>query len=200
MHVDGRLDGSVIPTKQPTNADGLVVEAVEGRDPIKGNTGEQNPSRTQSRIDAHSALERVRTAAKADKKKRFTALLHRVNVDRLREAYLTSKKHAAVGVDSVTWQHYGEHLEKNLQALHARVHRGAYRAKPSRRVYIQKPDGRQRPLGIAALEDKILQGAVVSVMNAIYESDFLGFSYGFRPARGRMMRSMRWQPGSRERR
>jgi RNA-directed DNA polymerase len=184
MHVDGRSDGSVVPTKQPNNADGLVAEAVEGRDLIKGNTDKQNASRTQSRTDAHSALERVREAAKADKTRRFTALLHHVNVDRLREAYLTSKKHAAAGVDGITWQHYGEHLEANLQALHTRVHSGAYRAKPSRRVYIPKPDGRQRPLGIAALEDKILQRAVVSVMNAIYESDFLGFSYGFRPKRG----------------
>lgn len=184
MHVDGKSDGSVIPAKQPNNIDGLVAEAVEGRDPIKGNTGKQNASRTQSRIDAHSALERVRKAAKADKKRRFTALLHHVSVDRLREAYLASKKHAAAGVDGVSWQYYGEQLEENLRDLHARVHRGAYRAKPSRRVYIPKPDGRQRPLGIVALEDKILQRAVVSVMNAIYESDFLGFSYGFRPGRG----------------
>jgi RNA-directed DNA polymerase len=184
MHVDGKSDGSVVPAKQPNKADGMAAEAVEGRDPIKGNTGKQNASRTQSRIDAHSALERVRKAAKADKKKRFTALLHHVDIDRLREAYLASKKHAAAGVDGVTWQYYGEQLEGNLRALHARVHRGAYRAKPSRRVYISKPDGRQRPLGIAALEDKILQSAVVSVMNAIYESDFLGFSYGFRPGRG----------------
>jgi RNA-directed DNA polymerase len=184
MHVDGKSDGSVVPTKQPNKAEGMAAEAVEGRGPIKGNTSKQNVSRTQSRNDAHSALERVRKAAKADKKKRFTALLHHVDVDRLREAYFTSKKHAAAGVDGVTWQHYGEQLEGNLQALHARVHRGAYRAKPSRRVYIPKPDGRQRPLGIAALEDKILQSAVVSVMNAIYESDFLGFSFGFRPGRG----------------
>ena len=153
MHVDGKSDGSVVPTKQPNNAEGTAAEVVEGRDSIKGNTGKQNASRTQSRNDAPSALERVRKAAKADKKKRFTALLHHVDVDRLREAYLTSKKHAAAGVDGVTWQHYGEQLEDNLRALHARVHRGAYRAKPSRRVYIPKPDGRQRPLGIAALED-----------------------------------------------
>ena len=184
MHVDGKSDGFVVPAKQPNNAEGMAAEVVEGRDSIKGNTGKQNASRTQSRIDAPSALERVRKAAMADKKKRFTALLHHVDVDRLREAYLTSKKHAAAGVDGVTWQHYGEQLEDNLRALRARVHRGAYRAKPSRRVYIPKPDGRQRPLGIAALEDKILQSAVVSVMNAIYESDFLGFSYGFRPGRG----------------
>ena len=184
MHVDRKSDGSVIPAKQSNNADGMAAEAVEGRDPIKGNTGKQNASRTQSRIDAHSALERVRKAAKADKKKRFTALLHHVDVDRLREAYLSSKKCAAAAVDGVTWQYYGEQLEDNLRALHVRVHRGAYRAKPSRRVYIPKPDGRRRPLGIAALEDKILQSAVVSVMSAIYESDFLGFSYGFRPGRG----------------
>ena len=184
LHVDGKSDGSVVPAKQPNKAEGMAAEAVEGRGPIKGNTGKQNASRTQNRIDVPSALERVRKAAKADKKRRFTALLHHVDVDRLREAYFTSKKHAAAGVDGVTWQHYGEQLEDNLRALHTRVHRGAYRAKPSRRVYIPKSDGRQRPLGIAALEDKILQSAVVSVMNAIYESDFLGFSYGFRPGRG----------------
>ena len=130
MHVDGKSDGSVVPTKQPNKAEGMAAEVVEGRGPIKGNTGKQNASRTQSRIDAPSALERVREAAKADKKKRFTALLHHVDVDRLREAYFTSKKHAAAGVDGVTWQHYGEQLEDNLRALHARVHRGAYRENP----------------------------------------------------------------------
>jgi RNA-directed DNA polymerase len=184
MHVEGKSDGAVVPVKQQNNFEGSDAEAAEGRAPIRGNTVRQNASRTQSRIDAHSALERVRMAARADKKRRFTALLHHVSVDRLREAYLTSKKHAAAGVDGVTWQQYGERLEDNLRELHARVHRGVYRAKPSRRVYIPKPDGRQRPLGIAALEDKILQRAVVTVMNAIYESDFLGFSYGFRPKRG----------------
>jgi retron-type reverse transcriptase len=184
MHVEGKSDGAVVPVKQQNNFEGSDAEAAEGRAPIRGNTVRQNASRTQSRIDAHSALERVRKAARADKKRRFTALLHHVSVDRLREAYLTSKKHAAAGVDGVTWQQYGERLEDNLRELHARVHRGVYRAKPSRRVYIPKPDGRQRPLGIAALEDKILQRAVVTVMNAIYESDFLGFSYGFRPKRG----------------
>jgi group II intron reverse transcriptase/maturase len=184
MHDDGKSDGFVVPTKQPNNADGPAAEAVEGRDPVKGNTGKQNAFRTQSRGDAQSALERVRKAAKADKKKQFTTLLHHVNLDRLREAYLTSKRRAAAGVDGITWQHYGEQLEENLRSLLARVHCGTYRAKPSRRVYIPKADGRQRPLGIATLEDKILQGAVVSVMNAIYENDFLGFSYGFRPRRG----------------
>jgi RNA-directed DNA polymerase len=183
-HVNGKSDGSVLPAKQPNNAEGLAAEAAEGRDPIKGNTSEQNTSRTQSRPDVPSALDRVRKAAMTDKKMRFTALLHHVSLDRLRTAYFSSKKDAAAGVDGITWQHYGQQLEENLQRLHSEVHRGAYRAKPTRRVYIPKSDGRQRPLGIATLEDKIVQRALVEVMNAIYESDFLGFSYGFRPGRG----------------
>jgi len=129
-------------------------------------------------------LERVRTAARLRKKERFTALLHHVTVDLLRDAYSWLKRDAAAGADGVTWDDYGADLEVNLADLHARIHRGAYRAQPSRRVYIPKPDGRQRPLGIAALEDKIVQRALVEVLNAIYEEDFLGFSYGFRPGRG----------------
>jgi group II intron reverse transcriptase/maturase len=129
-------------------------------------------------------LERVRQAAKGRKKERFTALLHHVTVDLLREAYFRLKRDAAPGIDGVTWREYGLDLEGNLVRLHERVHRGGYRALPSRRKFIAKPDGRQRPLGIASLEDKILQRAVVEVLNAIYEEDFLGFSYGFRPGRG----------------
>jgi RNA-directed DNA polymerase len=129
------------------------------------------------------ALDRVRQVAKRDRRARFTALLHHVTVDRLREAYLRLRKGAAPGVDGVTWEQYGERLEEHLRELHDRLHRGAYRAKPSRRAYIPKADGRSRPLGIAALEDKVVQRAVVEVMNAIYEADFLGFSYGFRPGR-----------------
>ena len=121
--------------------------------------------------------------ARKDKDVRFTALLHHVDVDRLRAAYFALRRKAAPGVDGVTWHDYGQDLEANLTDLHARVHRGSYRAKPSRRVFIPKPDGRQRPLGVASLEDKILQRAVVEVLNAIYEQDFLGFSYGFRPGR-----------------
>jgi group II intron reverse transcriptase/maturase len=121
--------------------------------------------------------------AATDKDARFTALLHHVDVGRLRTAYFALEPKAAPGVDGVTWADYGLDLEDNLEDLHARVHRGAYRAKPSRRVYIPKADGRQRPLGIVALEDKILQRAVVEVLNAVYEADFLGFSYGFRPGR-----------------
>jgi RNA-directed DNA polymerase len=131
-----------------------------------------------------SGLERVRERAKAEKKERFTALLHHVDVDLLRTAYYRLKRDAAPGVDGVTWGQYEQNLEDNLVDLHARVHRGAYRAQPSRRKFIPKADGRERPLGIAALEDKIVQRAVVEVFNAIYEQDFQGFSYGFRPGRG----------------
>lgn len=131
-----------------------------------------------------SALDRVRQAAKANRKCRFAALLHHVNVDLLREAYHWLKPGAAPGVDGVTWDAYGKDLERNLADLCVRVHRGAYRAQPSRRRFIPKADGRQRSLGIAAVEDKVLQRPVAEVLNAIYEIDFLGFSYGFRPGRG----------------
>ena len=156
---------------------------MEGRSPAKGNTMEPNAPRTQSRTSATNGLDRVREAARKNRKTQFTTLLHHVTIDRLRAAYLALKRKAAAGVDGVTWNDYGQDLEGNLADLHARVHRATYRAKPSRRVHIPKPDGRQRPLGIAALEDKVLQRAVVEVLNAIYEIDFLGFSYGFRPGR-----------------
>jgi group II intron reverse transcriptase/maturase len=157
---------------------------MEGRGLTKGNLPQQNASRTPSRTDAPSALERVRQAAAKGKRLRFTALLHHIyNLDTLRTAYFSLKKEAAAGVDGETWQHYGETLEENLQDLSHRLKRGAYRAKPVRRVYIPKTDGRQRPLGVTALEDKIVQRAAVEVLNAIYEADFLGFSYGFRPGR-----------------
>jgi group II intron reverse transcriptase/maturase len=157
---------------------------VEGRGLAKGNPPECNALRTQSRDGAPSALERIRQAARKDRKQRFTALLHHVyDVERLRAAYRAIKRDAAPGVDGETWQHYGESLEANLLELADRLKRGAYRAKPVRRAYIPKMDGRQRPLGVPALEDKIVQRAVVEVLNAIYEADFLGFSYGFRPGR-----------------
>jgi RNA-directed DNA polymerase len=131
-----------------------------------------------------SEWERIRQAASRDKKLRFTTLWHHgYNIDRLREAYLGLKRNAAAGVDGETWRHYGERLEENLEDLSDRLRRGAYRAKPVRRAYIPKPDGRQRPLGVTTLEDKIVQRAVVEVLNAIYETDFVGFSYGFRPGR-----------------
>ncbi|WP_458194593.1 reverse transcriptase domain-containing protein [Bradyrhizobium sp. UFLA05-153] len=130
------------------------------------------------------ALERIRRTARERKKERFTALLHHVNADLLATEFFELKEHAAAGVDGVTWRDYERNLKANLEDLHARVHRGAYRPQPSRRVYIPKPDGGRRPLAIAALEDKIVQRAVARVLNAIYEEDFLGFSYGFRPGRG----------------
>lgn len=179
-----KSDGLVVPTKLPNGAGvNAAEEAMEGRSSAKGNMGEQNAPRTQSRVGAPSAFDRVREAAKRDKGKQFTALLHHVTIERLRSAYSVLKRDAAAGVDGVTWDEYGQALEVRLQDLHARVHRGGYRAKPSRRVYIPKPDGRERPLGIATLEDKIVQRAVVEVLNVIYEVDFLGFSYGFRPGR-----------------
>jgi RNA-directed DNA polymerase len=182
-HGPGKSDRSVVPTTSPNKAGQPAAEAAEGRDLAKGNTAEQHAPRTQSRTRAPNALDRVREAAKKDKAKRFTALLHHVTPDRLRNAFHALKKDAAPGVDGITWEQYRERLEENLQELHAKLHQGAYRAKPSRRAYIPKTDGRQRPLGIATLEDKVVQRAMVEVLNAIYEGDFLGFSYGFRPGR-----------------
>jgi group II intron reverse transcriptase/maturase len=157
---------------------------MEGRGLAKGNLPEQNALRMQSRDSARSALERVRQAAKKDRTMRFTALLHHVyRLDTLRTAYFSLKKEAAPGVDGQTWRHYGEDLEEHLRDLSQRLQRGAYRARPVRRVYIAKDGGGQRPLGVTALEDKIVQRAAVEVLNAIYETDFLGFSYGFRPGR-----------------
>jgi RNA-directed DNA polymerase len=180
----GKSDRPVVPEKSPNKAGQLVAEEMEGSGLAKGNLPQQNASRTPSRADALSALERVRQAAEKDKKLRFTALLHHIyNLETLRTAYFSLKKEAAPGVDGETWRHYGEELENHLQDLSERLKRGAYRAKPVRRVFIPKADGRQRPLGVTALEDKIVQRAAVEVLNAIYETDFLNFSYGFRPGR-----------------
>jgi len=179
----GKSDGPEVPTKSPNNVAQATAEAVEGRGPTKGNVGQQNALRTQSRTSAPSALDRVREAATRDRNQRFTALFHHLSLDRLRQSFLTLERRAAPGIDGVTWQQYAEDLEENLLDLHARLHRGAYRAKPTRRVFIPKSDGRERALGVASLEDKVVQRAVVEVLNAIYEVDFLGFSYGFRPGR-----------------
>jgi RNA-directed DNA polymerase len=181
MNEPKKSDPAIVAMK-PTNKAGAitVAESVERRAGAEGNANQQSTHRTQCRERVTQALGRVRQAAKARRKERFTALLHHVNIDLLRLSFYALKRNAAPGVDGVTWQDYESDLESNLQDLHGRVHRGAYRAKPSRRRYIPKPDGRQRPLGIAALEDKVLQRAVVAVLNAIYEEDFLGFSYGFR--------------------
>ncbi len=180
----GKSDSPIVPGKSPNKAGPPVAEGMEGNGLAKGNLLQQNASRTPSRNDAPNALERVRHAAKKDRKLRFTALLHHIyNLETLRRAYFSLKKEAAPGVDGETWRHYGEELERNLQDLAERLKRGAYRAKPVRRVYIAKTDGRQRPLGVPVLEDKIVQRGAVEVLNAIYETDFLGFSYGFRPGR-----------------
>lgn len=184
MNERGKSDRSVVPAKPPNNAARAAAEAVEERDLAKGNAASKTRPGHRAGHGASNALDRVRQVARKDKEARFTALLHHVDVDRLRVAYRAINPKAATGVDGVTWQDYGMHLEANLRDLHDRVQRGSYRAKPSRRTYIPKADGRLRPLGIAALEDKIVQRAVVEVLNAIYETDFLGFSYGFRPGRG----------------
>lgn len=159
------------------------AEVAEGKHPAKGNSQEVAASRAQDRIDASSALLRVREAAIRDKRMKFASLLHHVTTDLLREAYEALNPKAAPGVDEVTWADYELGLEEKLRNLKDRVHRGSYRAQPSKRTYIPKADGRMRPLGIASLEDKIVQHALVTVLNQIYEADFLGFSYGFRPGR-----------------
>jgi len=184
MYGHEKSDPAVVATK-PANKDGQPsTERVERRTGAEGNAGQQRTHRAQNRESVTQALGRVRNAARQRKKERFTALLHHVNVDTLRMAFHALKRDAAPGVDGVTWTDYEADLEPRLADLHDRVHRGAYRPQPSRRTYIPKADGRQRPLAIAALEDKIVQGATAMVLNAIYEEDFLGFSYGFRPGRG----------------
>jgi len=184
MNGDGKSDRPVVPANSPNKTAAAVAEAGEGRGRAKGNTASKTRPGHSAGPDACSALERVREVARRDREARFTALLHHVDLIRLRKAYWAIRPQAAPGVDKVTWADYGQDLEANLQDLHARVQAGRYRAKPSRRVYIPKADGRQRPLGIASLEDKIVQRAVVEVLNAVYEVDFRGFSYGFRPGRG----------------
>src|SRR6478609_8096834 len=194
MHGHEKSD-SVIVAVKPTNkaeqpaaeesAHGpTAAESVEPRAGTKGNAVQQSTCRAQNRMSVSQALERIRQVAKARKKERFTGLFHHISVDLLKAAFFCLKGDAAPGVDRLTWRDYEADLGRRLEDLHDRVHRGAYRALPSRRVYIPKPDGRQRPLAVAALEDKIVQRAVVTLLNAIYEEDFLGFSYGFRPGRG----------------
>src|SRR5271166_978908 len=180
-----RTNAGGMRREKPTNkAVPTAAELVERRAGTEGNAGQQSTLRAQDRAGVSQALERIRQAARHNKKERFTALLHHVNPETLRLAFNALKKDAAPGVDGTTWSDYEVDLERRLEELHDRVHRGAYRPQPSRRVYIPKADGRQRPLAVAAVEDKIVQGAVAMVLSAIYEVDFLGFSYGFRPGRG----------------
>src|ERR1700747_1849978 len=179
-----KLTNKAEPSVERSAGEPYAAESVERRAGTKGNAGQQSTRRTQSRESVSQALERIRKVARERKKERFTALYHYISVDLLEEAFFQLKANAAPGVDRLTWKDYEADLERKIEDLHLRVQRGAYRALPSRRVYIPKPDGRQRPLAVAALEDKIVQRAVAALLNAIYEEDFLGFNYGFRPGRG----------------
>ncbi|WP_297471239.1 reverse transcriptase domain-containing protein, partial [Acidithiobacillus sp.] len=183
MHGPEKSDSPIVASKPTNKAARAAAEPVERRGEAKGNAEKLRMRRTQCRESVSQQLGRVRQAARRGEG-RFTALLHHVNEDLLLLSFFWLKRKAAVGVDGVSWTDYEEHLEANLTDLHKRIHSNAYRAQPSRRQYIPKPDGQQRPLGIAALEDKIVQRAMVAVLNAIYEHDFMGFSYGFRPGRG----------------
>jgi RNA-directed DNA polymerase len=184
MHDQEKSDSGIVAGKPTNKAGRPAAESVEPRPETEGNADQQSTLRTQGRERVTQALGRVRQAARQRKKEKFTALLHHITVDTLRVAYYALKRKAAPGVDGVTWEDYEADLEPRLADLHGRVHRGAYRPQPSRRTYIPKADGKQRPLAIAALEDKIVQGATAMALNAIYEEEFLGLSYGFRPGRG----------------
>jgi len=183
MNGGGKSDSAIVAPKPTNKAGQPAAEPVERRAEAKGNASQQSTRRAQHRESVSQALERIRQAARQRKKERFTSLFHHLSIDLLRLAFFALKREAAPGVDGLTWRDYEADLDRRIEDLHARVHRGAYRALPSRRRYIPKADGQQRPLAVAALEDKIVQGAACAVLNAIYEEDFLGFSYGFRPKR-----------------
>src|SRR3954454_20021669 len=183
MYDHEKSDPAIVAVKPTNKAGQPAAELVEPRAGAEGNVSQQSTGRAQYPGTVSQALVRIRQAARQRKKEKFTALFHHVSIDHLAEAFSELKENAAAGVDGLTCRDYEQHLERNLEDLHARVHRGAYRALPSRRVYIPKPDGRQRPIAVAALEDKIVQRATAAVLSAIYEEDFLGVSYGFRPGR-----------------
>ena len=184
MHAGEKSDEGIGPMKQPNKEGSPSAEAVEGRTSPEGNGGKAAAARTLRRDTASNGLVAVRRAARQSKSVRFTALLHHITVDLLKQSYLALERDAAPGIDGVTWQAYGENLEEKLTRLHDRIHKGSYRARPARRTYIPKADGTQRPLAVLCLEDKVVQQAVATVLEAIYEEDFVGFSYGFRPRRG----------------
>src|ERR1700732_4621421 len=183
MHEREKSGLAIVAVKPTNKAERSAAEPAEPRAGAEGNVGQRSSDRAQNRVTVSQGLERIRQVARQGKKEKVTTLLHHISTDHLEQAFLDLKEGAAAGVDGLRWQDYEADLERNLEDLHSRVHRGAYRAQPSRRVYIPKPDGRQRPLAVAALEDKIVQRATAEVLNAIYEEDFLGFSYGFRPQR-----------------
>ena len=182
-HVSEESDSGMIPMNHSNKGGRSLAESEEGRPLIKEKTHHLSTHSTQSEARVFQGLAGVRKVTRERKEMKFTALLHHLTVDLLRGSFYALKRKAAPGVDGVTWQEYEVGMEDRLADLHSRVHRGAYRAQPSRRVYMPKPDGRQRPLGVAALEDKVVQQAVVTILNQIYEGDFRGFSYGFRPGR-----------------
>jgi RNA-directed DNA polymerase len=194
MHGRGKSDSAIVAVKPTNKAEGPsaarpagekhAAESVERRAETEGKAVQQSTCRAQSRVSVSQALDRIRQVAKEGKKEKFTSLFHHISIDLLEDAFFELKVEAAPGIDGLTWKDYELELERNLDDLHARVHRGAYRALPARRRYIPKPDGKQRPLAVAALEDKIVQRAVVTLLNAIYEEEFLEFSFGFRPGRG----------------
>ena len=196
MYDHEKSDPAIVAVKPTNKAGQPAAELVEPRAGTEGNVNQQSTGRAQYRGTVSQALARIRQAARQRKKEKFTALFHHVSIDHLEEAFSELKENAAAGVDGLTCKDYEQHLERNLEDLHARVHRGAYRALPSRRVYIPKSDGRQRPIAVAALEDKIVQRATASVLSAIYEEDFLGFSMGSDPDAARTMRWMRSWSGS----
>ena len=185
MHADEKSDEAIRAEKRPNKGDQSPAEAVEQRSSPEGNGRQTAAARTQRRSPASNGLAAVRQAAQRNKQTKFTALLHHITVDLLKQSFHALERNAAPGIDGVTWYAYQEeYLEEKLTDLHGRIHRGSYRARPAKRTYIPKSDGSQRPLDILCLEDKIVQQAVVCVLEAIYETDFLGFSYGFRPGRG----------------
>src|SRR5208337_671146 len=183
MHEPEKSDSVVVAAKLTNKAERSAAELVEPRTGTKGNVDQQSTRRAQDRESVSQALDRVRKAARQRKKEQFISLLHHVDLAMLRTAFYAMKRDAAPGVDSMTWETYERDLDRKIEDLHARVKSGAYRALPSRRSYIPKEDGSKRPLAVAALEDKIVQRATAAVLSAIYEEDFLGFSYGFRPKR-----------------
>ena len=183
-NADEKSDEGMVPMKQPNKEGSPSAEAAEGRTSPEGNGAKTAAARTLRRDTASNGLDAVRQAARKSKRVRFTALLHHITVDQLTRSYFALERDSAPGIDGVTWQAYGENLEEKLTDLHDRIHKGSYRARPARRTYIPKADGSQRPLAILCLEDKVVQQAVAKVLEAIYEEDFIGFSYGFRPGRG----------------
>ena len=184
MHRTEKSDRPIVPLKSANNAGQPAAEPMEGRGGTEGNAEQQSTVRTQSRNAVSQAQARIREAVNRNRTEKLTALFHHASLDVLRGAFFALKKRAAAGIDDLSWADYEKDLEPQLSNLHARLHRGAYRASPSRRVYIPKADGKERPLGIAAIEDKIVQAAVVTILTPVYEAEFLGFSYGFRPGRG----------------